>query len=129
MDQVARQIDLGAVDGKEPVAEPQVTGNVVGVSVEDFLVGALEDRFIKLASGGAERGRGNAALLRQRQLQGFTVIPEIIDRRAVALGVFRRDQAKDQQHKHHGVDDTLTLTPLRIIIGGHAADYMDHLLP
>jgi hypothetical protein len=53
-EQFSRQIDLGAIDGKEAMAEPQVAGGFRGVGGEDFLVGALEDRFVELLSSRTE---------------------------------------------------------------------------
>ena len=92
-------------------------------------MGRLENRFIELASSRTEGRGGDAAFLWQGQLQFLAVIPEIIDGRAVALRVFGRDQAEDQQHEHHGVDNPLALTPLPIVIGGHIVEDVGDLLP
>ena len=66
-EQFPGQIDPGAIDGKEPMAEPQVARGIGGVGGEDFLVGALEDGFVELLPGRAERGGRDAAFLRQVQ--------------------------------------------------------------
>jgi hypothetical protein len=78
-EQFPRQIDLGTIDGKETMAEPQVTRGIWGVGGEDFLVGGFEDGFIELPPCRTERGWRDAAFLRQVQTQALAVIPEIID--------------------------------------------------
>ena len=111
------------------IAEPAVVGGIRSVGRENFLVGALEDRFIELLPGRTERGRRDAVFLRQGQVQFLAVVPEIIDSRAVALRVFGTDQTKDQQHEHEGVDDPFAQPPLAIVIGGHILKDVSDLLP
>ena len=57
------------------------------------------------------------------------MIPQIIDRRAVALFVFGSDQAKNQQHERQRIDDASAQTPPVVVIGGHTLEDVGHLLP
>src|SRR5437867_12565288 len=62
-EQFPGQIDLAAIDGKQPVTEPQITRGIVRIGSEDFLVGALEYRFIQLPPRRTKRRGRDAAFL------------------------------------------------------------------
>ena len=81
--QRARQVELGAVDGEDAVAEPGGPG-LVGAA-QDLGVELLEDGLVNLEPGLAHGGVGDRLRLRQGHLEGAALGPQLGQRRDVAL--------------------------------------------
>ena len=63
-EQLSREIDLGAIDGKQPMSQPGVAAGLRSIGGKDFLVGALENRLVELLASHTERRGRDAVFLR-----------------------------------------------------------------
>ena len=123
--ELPRQGDLRPVDGQDPAALP---GRAFGTGGEDLPVQALERGLVQLLPRLAGRRRCRGLVLRQFDARRAALLPELAERRPVALPARRDDEAEHEQHDQQAVEHAAALLPARVLACGDGRGGRDQRL-
>ena len=127
VDERARQVELGAVDGEHAMALPARPG-ALGTP-QDLGLELLEDILVELGPGLAHGGVGDRLRLRQGHVEGAALGPQLGQRGGVALAAGGEHEAEHEQHHQQRVEHAAALLPAAVVVGGQGAERADQALP
>ncbi len=127
-DQLAGQVDLGAVRRQQPAPAP--AGNVlVPHAPENPAVSLVEYLVADLPACHDHRRRSERICLRQLDAEQPAVVPQRGEDDRAAFPILRAHQPEHELHHQQGADGAAPDTPLRVVFGGRGSDDADEVPP
>ncbi len=124
LEQLARHVDLGAVDREQPPTAPALD-LLVAQALDDPAVAFGERLRADFHPRRAHRRGRHRMLLRQRHAEQAALVPQLVERDLIALAVVREHQPEHEQHHQQRADRAPPHPPAGIAgLGrlGHDAD-------